>query len=218
MRRFRLIVCPLLWIAAGSGLLAADRNPDKPIPKGEMVEIFSAIDAGQIDVRLIPKSSKKCRLLVTNKTDKPLNVILPRAFAGVPVLAQQGFGMMGPQGAFGQNGRQNNRPQGLGIGPAMGQNRGQNLMNVPGQNMGPNMMPGPFFNVAPEKVGNVSLPSVCLDHGLPDPTPRMKYAIKPIDDHTKKPGVAEVCVMLGRGEIPQRVAQLAAWHLSNDNW
>ena len=28
--------------------------------------------------------------------------------------------------------------------------------------------------------------------------------------------MAEICAMLGRGQISQRVAQLAAWHLNND--
>jgi hypothetical protein len=44
----------------------------------------------------------------------------------------------------------------------------------------------------------------------------MKYEIRPIEEATNKPAVAEVCRMLGRGELDQRVAQVAAWHLNND--
>lgn len=74
---------------------------------------------------------------------------------------------------------------------------------------------GGFFNVAPQKVTKIKVPSVCLEHGKPDPTPRMKYMIVPIETLTKDPNVIEVCKMLGNGEIPQNAAQAAAWNLAN---
>lgn len=208
---------------------AADRSPKKPPPDGELVEIFSGIASGQIDVQLIAKDSKQCRLFVENKTDRPLNVMLPRAFAGVPVLAQAGMPMLGP-GGRGLNPVGRNRPQGIGMGPGMmgpglfAPGMGRGMMNVLGGNIGgniaagnrrPNMFPGPLFNVPPEKVGKLKLDCVCLDFGRPQPRPRIKYRIEPIHGYTDKPGVAELCDMLGRGELTQRVAQLAAWHLAN---
>jgi len=74
---------------------------------------------------------------------------------------------------------------------------------------------GGFFNVAPDKVGSLKVPVVCLEHGKPDPRPGMKYEIKPIAQATGKPEVHEVCKALGKGEVPQRVAQVAAWHMNN---
>lgn len=202
-------------------LTATDRHQSRPPPKGEVVEIFSGIENGQLEVQLIPKGSSKCRLMVKNKTDKPLSVMLPQAFAGVPVLAQF-------QNNFNQNNlNQNNVPQAVGVGPFANPGMGPAMMNVPGVNQGgpnmhgparggPNMFPGPLFNVPPEKVGKLKLKSVCLDYGKPNPRPQIKYEIKPIASYTDKPGVAEVCAMLGRGEIRQQTAQLAAWHLNND--
>ncbi|MEX0818715.1 MAG: hypothetical protein WD070_03950, partial [Pirellulaceae bacterium] len=70
-----------------------------------------------------------------------------------------------------------------------------------------------FFNVAPQKVTKVKVPCVCLEHGKPDPTPRMKYKIVPIETLTKDQNVIEVCKMLGYGEVPQDAAQAAAWNL-----
>ena len=52
--------------------------------------MFAAIEKGDISVKLIPKDSTESQVLIKNETDKPLNVKLPDAFAGVPVLAQQG--------------------------------------------------------------------------------------------------------------------------------
>ena len=50
------------------------------------------MEKGQIAVKLIPKDSTQCRVLIENKTDKPLTVKLPETFAGVPVLAQRAGG------------------------------------------------------------------------------------------------------------------------------
>jgi hypothetical protein len=201
-------------------LIAADRKREKPLPPGELVEIFSGIENGKIEVQLIPKDSTRCRLLVKNKTDRPLNVLLPPALAGVPVLAQWGNQ---------NNVNQNNLPQNLGIGVGQGINGPMNPgpmnpgpMNIgaphkPKQNgVGPILLPGPVFNIPPEKVGRWKLASVCLDHGKPTPRPQMQYQIKPIEQCAARPAVTELCAMLGRGEVNQRVAQLAAWHLNNN--
>lgn len=197
-------------------LTAADGNRAKPLPEGEVVDIFAAIEKRQIEVQLIPRDSSKCRLLIENKTDKPLNVQLPPAFAGVPVLAQQ-F-----PNQFPVNNRRNNGPQQLGVVPGIPP-MGPGIFNVdfnrafPNQG-GPNVLqfPGRMFNVAPEKVGKFKLASLCLEYGKPEPRPKFKYQIKPIDSVTAKPGVAELCATFGQGKISRRVAQLAAWHLNND--
>ena len=214
--RIGVLLRPGSWAALlllPAALMAADRASRKPLPAGEPVEVFSGIEKGQIEVRLIPRDSTKANLMIRNKTDKPLNVVLPHAFAGVPVLAQI------PNGLIGNNRIGNDRraPQMLGVGPG-GNNPwgpGQRNLGIPNPG-GPNLPPGFLFNVAPEKVGKLKLTGVCLEHGKPNPRPKFKYQIKPIRSVTDKSGVAELCEMLGRGEIGQRVAQLAAWHLNND--
>jgi len=85
-----------------------------------------------------------------------------------------------------------------------------------GMGMGGMGMGGGFFNVQPEKVGQLKVPTVCLEHGKPDPRPGVKYEIKPIGQFTDKPAVHEICRKLGRSELSQSVAQAAAWHLQND--
>ena len=221
MSRSRLILRalrPVLLAALLLGpavALAAETSPDSVQPKGEVVEIFSGIAEGRIEVRLIPRNSAKCNLLITNKTDKPLTVALPRAFAGVPVLAQAMMPLNAPPA-------RNSGPQRLGVGPPGG--RGP-MMN-PMMNVGPGMrgrnaagaipFGGPMLNIPPEKVARLRAPCVCLDHGKPNPNPRIEYRIQPIESCAVKDGIAEVCAMLGSGQIDQRAAQLAAWHLNND--
>ncbi|MHA1567401.1 MAG: hypothetical protein ACTSX7_18985, partial [Alphaproteobacteria bacterium] len=82
----------------GKRLKLGQFNPDD-----KTVEMFTAIEQDQIDVKLIPKDSTQCRVMIENKTDQPLNVKLPDAFAGVPVLAQMG-GMGGGMGGGGMQG------------------------------------------------------------------------------------------------------------------
>jgi len=175
---------------------AADRPAKLGPDQGQVaVEMFSALEEGQIDVRVIPENSTKCRLRLENKTDKPLSIRLPDAFAGVPVLAQF------DDGGFDGGGFDGGGGGGQSFGGGMGGGRGG--------------MGGGFFNVLPEKVGIVEITTVCLEHGKPEPRPAMKYRIVPIEQYTDKAEVHELCRMLGKGMMPQRVAQVAAWHLAN---
>ncbi len=210
-------------VLAAAGLSAGERTRTSAAPAGETVEMFAAIEQGQIEVRLTAKDSTQCTVAVRNKTDKPLSVKLPEAFAGVPVLAQWGGeggmagggrrGGRGGGGAYGGGGYGGGgggmQGMGGGMGGMMGGYGGMGGMGMGG-------MGGGFgFNIAPEKVGKLTVPIVCLDHGKRDPRENVQYEIKPIDKYTDKPVVHEVCKMLGKGVVPQRVAQIAAWHLNN---
>ncbi len=208
------------WRSPGLGLtvallllpglvLAADRRgkvhkPGQFSPQHQTVEMFTAIDKGQIDVKLIPKNSTLCRVIIENKTDRPLSVKLPEAFAGVPVLAQVGVGVGG-----GVGGRAGGTQQGFGGGMGMG-----GMGGMGGGMGGMGGMGGGFFSIPPEKVGKLKVTTVCLEHGKDEPRPAMKYQIKPIETFTDKTEVHELCRMLGTGRISQRAAQAAAWHLN----
>ncbi len=212
-------------------VLAADRRSKLPKPgqfnpEHQTVEMFAAIEAGEIGVKLIAKDSTQCRVLIENKTKRPLNVKLPAAFAGVPVLAQApglgGLGVGGLGGGRGNRGLGGGRNQGFGGGMMGGMGMGgmgmggmgMGMFNVPPEKVGANAPA--MFNVAPEKVGQIRIATVCLEHGKREPQPSMKYEIKPIEQFTDKKEVHELCRMLGSGLINQRAAQVAAWHLNNN--
>ena len=187
-------------------LSAAERHGKLPKsgqynPDHATVEMFAAIEEGQIGVKLIPKDSTQSGVLIENLTDKPLNVKLPTAFAGVPVLAQQ-FGGVGGNNRGNRGGGGGNQGFGGGFGGGGGGFGGGGG--------------GGMFNVAPEKVGRLKVPTVCLEHGKREPRARIPYEIKPLKSFTEKPGVKELCQMLGSGRVNQRAAQVAAWHLNND--
>jgi hypothetical protein len=186
-----LLVLPALALSAER----ATKNLRKANPDDRTVELFEAIQAREIEVKLIPKDDAEARVLVKNNTKKPLNVKLPDAFAGVPVLAQVGGGNIGGGGGGGGA----NQSFGGGMGGMMG-----------GGGMGMGMM-----NVAPEQVAQFKVDIVCLEHGKKDPRPNIPYKIAAVDRVTTRPGVKELLAAMGKGEIHRRAAQAAAWHLAN---
>ena len=76
---------------------AADRREaEESINAG----LFEAMDAGQVDVKIIPKDATQANVLIRNLTDKPMTLRLPKTFASVPILAQGMGGGMGGMGGF----------------------------------------------------------------------------------------------------------------------
>ncbi|WP_425614670.1 hypothetical protein NA78x_004544 [Anatilimnocola sp. NA78] len=186
---------------------------DAKAQPAEMVEFFAAAKKGDIEVKLIPKDSTTGIVTIKNKTNKPLSIKLPEAFVGVPVLAQLGGGMMGGMGGGGMGGG--------GMGGGGNQAMGGGMMGGMGGGMmggmgGGGMGGGGLFNVGPEKVGKLKVIAVCLEHGKADPNPRIPYDIRPIESFTSKGDVIELVKMLAKGEIDQKSAQAAAWHLSSE--
>ncbi len=155
----------------------------------------------------MPKDSSEAKVTIKNKTDKPLNVKLPDAFAGVPVLAQRGGAGGIGGGAGGQNGGMGGQGMGGGMGGMGGGMMGGGMM---GGGMGMGMM-----NIPAEKVAQFRVPTVCLEHGKREPRSSMAYQIKPLEALTSKPEVRELLTAFGKLHLNQRAAQAAAWHLAN---
>ena len=166
----------------------------------EQVEMFSAMEKGDIDVTFIPKNDREARVILKNNTKRPLSIRLPDAFAGVPVLAQAaGGGRAGGRGgAAAPAGGMMNQGMGGGMG-----GMGMGGMGMGGGGMG---MGGGMFNIPAEKVAKFKVDTVCLEHGKKDPRPAVPYKIVPIASFTDKPEVQELCKMLGEGKIDQRRA------------
>lgn len=198
-----LVLCSLS-VAGVSSAVGAGRAKSRSAtkPKAEDVEFFAAIDAGQLNVQFIPRDSRQARVIIKNNTKKPLNVRLPDAFAAAPVLAQgapPGLGGRQPGGAGVAGGAQ---PMGGGMGMGMGG------MGMGGMGMG-------MMNVPPEKIANVKVPCVCLEHGKPEPRPTIPYEIKPLTSYSDDPKLYELMKLFGRGGVSQRAAQAATWHIAN---
>jgi len=214
-------------------------DSDRPLvktkfdPSAKQVEMFAAMEDGTIEVKLIPKDSTGGNLLITNKTKEPLTVNTPAGFAAVPISAQFGGGMgmgggmggmgggmggMGMGGGMGGMGGGGMQSMGGGMGGGMGgMGGGMGGMGGGMGGMGGGMggMGGGFFSIPAEKTLRVPFTSVCLNHGLNEPTPRAKYTIMPVDQYTRDPVLQSLIYMVGTGKLDQHSAQAATWHVTD---
>ncbi len=242
MKRGLTFTCALLAVAALSATSFADNKTDgndvekkvetekidratqkrlnsihktqAPVEGFESVEMFAAMDAGEIEVVIRTKSSAEANLMFTNKSDRPLAIKIPPAFAGVPVLRQGlggggGIGGGGGGGGFGGGGGGGNQ----GVGGGGGRGGGGGGFGGGGGGAGGG---GGIFNIPPGRVGKVSINTVCLEHGKHDPRPRMEYVVRPIEELTTDPEVHQIIQMMADGEISQNVAQGSAWHKTDN--
>ncbi|NOY41701.1 MAG: hypothetical protein GXP26_07695, partial [Planctomycetes bacterium] len=109
----RLLVATIL--ASGLPGFASAKAPNQneaSTANVESVDIFDAIDQGIIDAKFVARDSARGRLVLTNKTQDEVNILVPSAFAGVPVARQQFGGGGGGRGGGGGGGGQ----QGVGGG------------------------------------------------------------------------------------------------------
>ncbi|MEE3220779.1 MAG: hypothetical protein VX257_10965 [Planctomycetota bacterium] len=90
-----LLFCPL--VLSATGLAEADQPTAVP---ENAVDLFDAMDNGDIEARLIVNDIQNARLIVRNMTKQPMTIKLPEAIAAIPVLAQQAGGGGGGGGGF----------------------------------------------------------------------------------------------------------------------
>lgn len=206
-RRFGLL-CGIAVIAAIAGFVPQTLQAEEPHikkvtfnPDDRTIELFAGMASGELEAKIILKDSKEGKVFITNKSGQPVNVKLPDAFVAVhPQLAPGGGGGGGLNGGGGGGfgGNNGNQNGGGGFGGNGGFGGG-----------------GGLFNIPPERVGELPVVMVCLEHGKGEPNSRTKYEIKPVAEYSDNPLLPEVLSMLARGEVSQTSAQALAWHLEN---
>ena len=187
----RVLAC--LLVLAGSPLIAQATVDE--------LAIFDAIRKGNVEVRVVPRDAHQVTVLVHNTTSRPVRIRLPGVLAAVPVLSEPGST---------SSRRPQQQTQALGIGhssPSLARKTSKGTRSVP------EVHRGGVFSVPPGKVVRKTLKSVCLQYGIPEPGPRNKYKLAPIDEVVSNDQVSRLLGYLTPAN--QRVVQLAAWHLNN---
>jgi len=268
---------------------AADRPAAGPATSRDVLD---AEQAGLAEVRYIPNDSRSAQIVVANRSDRPLTLRLPPAFAGMPVLAQfmnqaggnnnqAGFGA-GGIGAAPQTTGGGVQNAGMGIGGGAGGNpfgcwvarevygphdgrwtefRTWLTVDAPGWlrdgygaygadvaewirdrpvakrlvragmdvaiadrnavagggqfQVGPPPAADGSFVVQPGKQRVFRFATVCLEHDKREPSPRVSYKLVAIDAFSKDPRLPLVMAALAGGQVSQKAAQAAAWHIAN---
>jgi hypothetical protein len=212
------VACGVI-VSPENGSLAAEsaRANSASAPASAVSDLFEAEERQEVSIKYIPNNSKSAQIIVTNRTRSPQTLRLPATFAGVPVLAQMGMG--GGMGGGGMGGGQGGFA-GAGIGggsQAMGGGGGgfggQGMNGMGGGGMGQGG--GGAFSIPPERSRTFRVPTVCLEYGKTEPSSRMPYKLVRADSFSSDPKLAVVLESLGRGELSQKVAQAAVWHMAN---
>ena len=74
---------------------------------------------------------------------------------------------------------------------------------------------GGILTLAPGKQVLEKVDSFCLEFGKSDPNRRITYKLVPLEQFNEKSALRELLREFGSGQHPQRVAQLAVWHVAN---
>ena len=210
-RVFCIFSCGFLLWAAGVPCLAVESQ--SATSPASSADLFEAEADNLVTLKYIPNDAKSAQVIVVNRTNRPLTLRLPANFVGVPVLAQFGGGGMGGMGGGGMGGGRGGMGGGQATGGGMGGMGGGGMGGMGGGGMGG--MGGGAFSIPPERSRTFRVPTVCLEYGKPEPSPRQPYKLIKTDSYSSDPKLAVVLESLGRGELPQKVAQAATWHIAN---
>jgi hypothetical protein len=191
------------------------RNP-KFDPSADQVDLFDAMEAGQITVKLIPKGATGGNVFIENKTDQPLTVKIPEAVAAVSIHSQfaglPGLNLGNAGAGIPGGGNQGNAPQKLGGGIGAPQGNNPGAVNGPGNGLVPGQG---FFSIPADKVVALQFNSVCLEHGKPEPISKNRYTLIPIGRVSRDPVLHQLLIAVGSGKLDSKASQAAAWHLAN---
>jgi hypothetical protein len=230
--QYRLgLLSSCVLLVAVAQVVGAGKAPMKTLqydPAAEKMEMFAAIDAGKLSVRVAARDVEGGEMYFENLSAKPLTVVLPEAFAMVHVLKQFGGGGfggggMGGGGGFGGGGGGFGGGQGGGQGGGGGfGGGGMGGGGFGGGGMGGGGFGGGgmgggagFFSIPPERVAEVPYHTVCLNYGKPDPAPGMIYKVVRVEQYTQDKVLQEAIRIVAKGGLNYQIAQAATWHITD---
>ena len=178
----------------------------KSAPPSDAVDFFQAVEDHQIDAKFIAKNDHDGRLLITNKTNQPINLKLPEAFAGVP-LAQFGGGGGGGRGGGGGGLRWR-----WWRWPTTKCRRRWRRFGRRWQGGGGG---GGFFSVPPEETAKINVRTSSASITACERRTFLRLQDRAGRLSTSIPAVVELLKAFGRGELQHGAVQAAAWHLNN---
>lgn len=190
-------------------------------PTAEKVKFFEAIENGILTTKFVPQGSSGGFILVSNTNDETVTVELPDAFVAVQVLKQfggglGGGGLGGGAGGLGGGGGQQGGGQNQNAGGGFGGGGGGGGLGGGGGGLGGGQQGGGFFSIPPERTVRVPYVSACLNHGKPDPSPRLEYKLVPVEEYTQDEILSQLIRMVGSGKSDRHAAQAAVWNRTDN--
>jgi hypothetical protein len=201
-----------LLILGASGATAQTSQPADPestSPPAEVVtetvELLKAGKAGELHVVARGQGQDRVHLTIRNTTAKRLNVVIPPGLVAAAAAGQRGGGLQSMglgmfsnrPGSFGEF-RGSATPEGL-QSVSVDDSSGKASVTVP----------------AGESL-DLSVPAVCLNYGLPTPTPRHTFTLMDVDDYAADVRVRKSLRSLCLLGTSHGVAQAVMWRVCNN--
>jgi hypothetical protein len=197
---------------------AALAEPDEPAPSAvdgtRTVRILEAKKAGELALDVRGHGQETVRVAIKNTSEKRLNVVLPPGLVAASSVAQPGG--RGGGGGF----------QSMGLGSVgnraggFGQFQNNSNSNESGFQSIPvtvtDEKPARAVTVPVGKTVELNLPAVCLNYGLPTPTPRDRFELVDVDQYTQNPRVRKALRSLATYGTSHGTAQAVMWNVCND--
>ncbi len=219
------------WSAAGlvGGMMllggsAATAQPPAPVPARpepsalpaevatETVDLLEAGKAGDLVVSAHGHGQDKVRMTLQNTTKRRLNVIVPPGLVAASKVAQgagagagggrgmQSIGLAAVGNGEGAFGEFQGGPQAGGLRsiPTTGEPRSRAVAVPAGESV------------------DLTIRGVCLNYGLPAPTPRDTLVVMDVNNYTTDPKIRKALRTLATVGTSHGVAQAVMWRLCND--
>jgi hypothetical protein len=205
-----------LGILTGRSVQADDATtqPLKSTSESSSLNVFEGMQARQIEVKLTQQNEKSGVMLVRNTTKQPITVEFPAAFVGVHITNAN----LVARGQAPQSNGQTAQSTGVSISGAPARLAADapvpDKLGEPQANAKEEPKPGQF-EVPAGKTIRFPVTSVCLEYGKPEPNAKLPYLIIPVERYSRNPVLHELLPLFAKARVSQKVAQAAAWHVSN---
>jgi len=216
------LVVGLMFIGGSNAAAQTkDTTGSAPEPSAPPVDVTTAtvnvLEAGRAgDLNVVAKGQGQDRVHLTlhNRSTRRLNVVIPPGLVAASAVGQgAGAGGRGGGGGF----------QSMGLGSVA------NREGAFGEFRGTDAPPPGLQSIAATEetlsrhvtvpVGEtieLSIPAVCLNYGVPSPTPRDSFKLIDVADYSVNPRVRKALRSLATFGTSHGVAQAVMWHVCND--
>jgi len=213
------LICGLMFIGTSTasgqtGRPAVPGTEPSSVPGGvatETVDLLEASKAADLDVVARGRGQDHVYVTIRNRSARRLNVIVPPGLVAASTVGQ------GPGGGAGGRGLQSmglgsvaNREGAFGEFRATASLAGLRSVGTADESR------SRLVTVPVGETINFTLPSVCLNYGLPAPAPRDIFRLMDVDEYSSDPRVRMALRSLATYGTSQGVAQAVMWRVCND--
>jgi len=176
----------------------------------ETVDLLSASRSGDLVVTARGQGQDRVRISIQNKSRKRLNVVIPPGLVAASTVGQGAAG--GGRGGLQSMGLGSitNREGGFGDFQAQLHEPGFKSVSVTSE------LAIRGLAVPVGQTIDASVPAVCLNFGLPSPTPRNKLVVMDVDDYTSNDRVRKALRGLATLGTSHGVAQAVMWNVCDN--